>query len=775
MAPRCGGAIDPVPCQQVSCVATALVLGTHVFLRPRIHIQMTFQSVPPAQAMHSRWPRVRAIACAGLVSLVGTSALAKGAPAPQADHATGVASLDVAWEAGSTDARVAEQLITHFRANAQALRAIAVAEQAYERLQQPRWLLLAMDTAVASAQPEALRGLLARAEREPSRFDGSAMYWLIRAHAASVDGDRSAARLAYDKALAIDPVSAAIRAQVLWFEINGGDAKVLSNWLQQWEQEAQAQPGLWMPLAVGLVKVGRPDDSVAWYERQALAAPDDVLWRLSFAYVLAEAGRPSMAGDLRRAIYEHVKNNPGLADKLAPADQRTFLLAQAGMALEVDGAAAAQQVLENTLVRGHRDAEVYSQLVGASLALRRAEAAHGWVGKALEAGFVLPAYQVLGVATARQDTALLEALLRERSEELSAPDQVWALRRLGRHADARALVERSLAQADETTAGLLRQHLHELQREQARHVEVRAESRNIGELDIRRHELSGSQPVPWGRVTVRLADNVLRSEKGSTVLAVSHHETDLSVVADTTAGGDPLRLTLGTSLGSAAPLVYAGAAWSSGLGGSLRAQVDARVNALTEESAAMRALGRKDRLSFALSGNPSPATHARVEWAIQRFQTREGASLGRGLRLEGEIGAELKTGSPSWHVRLSGSADRNRLAGSLPASLVGTSLSPFATVESLLSPRFSTLGVGSTLRLGQVDGAEREPHGFVDFWLGRQWPASELAYSLRLGVGVPVQSAGRIQLEAHHINIQNSVTGSGKSAQGISMGYRHAF
>jgi hypothetical protein len=124
---------------------------------------------------------------------------------------------------------------------------------------------------------------------------------------------------------------------------------------------------------------------------------------------------------------------------------------------------------------------------------------------------------------------------------------------------------------------------------------------------------------------------------------------------------------------------------------------------------------------------------------------------------------------------LSGSTDRNQLEGSLPSYLVGTSLSPFSTVESLLSRRFSTLGVGSTLRVGQADGADRAPHGFVDVWVGRQWPANELAYSLRVGAGVPVRATGSVQLEAHHINVQNGVTGSGKSSQGISLGYRHGF
>ena len=143
----------------------------------------------------------------------------------------------------------------------------------------------------------------------------------------------------------------------------------------------------------------------------------------------------------------------------------------------------------------------------------------------------------------------------------------------------------------------------------------------------------------------------------------------------------------------------------------------------------MRAVGKKDKLSFGISGNPSPMTNARFELAGQRFHTRKGDALGSGVHVEGELGATLLQGSPLWQVRLSGSADQNHLAENLPPGLAGTVLSSFSTVESLIPKRFSTLGTGSTLRFGKSEGPERGSNGFIDVWAGRQWPAKEIAYS----------------------------------------------
>lgn len=679
-----------------------------------------------------------------------------------------------AWQAGSVDAALAERLMAQLRSAGLAVQAIAVGEEAYGRLGDARWLLLAMDTAVAERQPAVLRRLLGMAGREPTRFHGSAMYWLIVAHAAAEDRDRATANAAYDRALALEPASVGTRTQVLWFQINAQDTAALDRRLQQWLPDAATEPAFWMPYAVGLVKVGRPDESVIWYERQVQAAPGDIPWRLSYAFVLAEAGRPELAQRLRRETYQQLKRMPGYVDALPAAQRPALMLAQARLAQEVDGPDVAERILQDMLARGDHRAEVYTLLVSASLAQGDAEGAHRWMREARAEGHELPAYQLLAIASGRRDRAMLDTLLRERSQDLIVTDRVTALRRLGRPSDALGLIDREAPAARGESARQLQQLRDEIQREQARHLGVRLESRYIGELDLRQHTLTGSQPLADGRATVRLARQTLQAAGDSTLVAFSQHETDLSAVAElTTAAGDPLRLTLGTSLRPHASLVYGGAVWERGLGSSLRARVAALVNGLAEESAAMRVLGRKSRLSFGLSGHPSPLTHARVEIAAQRFETRQGDALGQGLRLEGELGAVLRQAAPHWQVRLSGSVDRNQLQASLPASLSGTGLSPFATVESLLAPRFSTIGVGSTLRFGTPDG--RALHGFADVWLGRQWPANEIAYSLRVGASVPVQLAGTVELEAHHVNVQNGVTGPGKSTRGIALGYRHAF
>jgi hypothetical protein len=90
-----------------------------------------------------------------------------------------------------------------------------------------------------------------------------------------------------------------------------------------------------------------------------------------------------------------------------------------------------------------------------------------------------------------------------------------------------------------------------------------------------------------------------------------------------------------------------------------------------------------------------------------------------------------------------------------------------------LSPRFSTLGVGSTLRFGQTQGSERRAFGLVDGWVGKQWPANERAYSLRAALSVPVLSAGQFRAEAFYTNVQGGV--SSQANRGVSVWYRHEF
>jgi polysaccharide biosynthesis protein PelB len=678
-----------------------------------------------------------------------------------------------AREAGSSNARTMERLIDQYNANGEAKRAVAVGEQAYQRLGEARWLLLAMDAASRASLWDELRDLSIQAQSEETKFSSSEMYWLLEAHIANHDGRKQRARSAYIQALALNPASVPIRVQTLWFEIDGGDKQQLGEHLANWQADAQADPSYWAAYAVAQLQLKNVDESLVWFAKQVREKPDDILWQLSYVSALSLTGRPDEVQRLRRKIALRLKDKPTVVEELPKADGKVILLAYASMVRDFDGAAAGDQVLQDTLARGYKDADVYAQLVASSLSQKNFDSAHSWLLRAEADHQQLPAYQSLAVALARNDQQAIEQTLLEREKDLSSADRVTALRRLGRNMLALSLTEKSLLEAEDNTTDLLRQHRDQLTALLSRRLEAGYERRNLSGLKIARSEVAASLPLDKGRATLRVARNELRSDSSSLVLSGFENETDLSLLSELSVADDPMRFTIGSNQRSDKALTYGRFEWTHALTERLNARLDVSLNGLTEETSALRAIGSKDKVSVGLGGNLTDLAYARVELAGQHFRTRNGDALGRGYRVEGEIGTTLFKSGPTWQVRVSGSREKNQLADQLPAYLVGRVVSSSQTVESILSRRFSTLGVGTTVRFGQSEGAERRLQGQIDGWVGRQWPASDIAYSLRAALSIPVAKAGQIRLETFYTNVQGGQ--STQANRGLGGLYRHAF
>ncbi len=678
-----------------------------------------------------------------------------------------------AWEAGSTHAPAMERLIQHYNASGEPRQAIAVGQQTYQRLAEPRWLLLAMDAASQASLWDALRDLSSQAKNDEARFRNSEMYWLLEAHSANHDGHKERARAAYLRALALNPASVPTRAQILWFEIDGGDKQQLEGHLTQWQGDAQTEPAYWSAYAVALLQLKRVDESLVWFDRQARKKPDDYLWQLSYVSALSQAGRPQEEERLRRDILQRLKERLAVVNDMPKSDGKVVLLAYASMVRDFDGVAAGDQVLQDTLARGYTDADVYGQLVASSLSQKKFDSAQHWLMRAEADHQKLPAYQSLAVALAQNDSQAIAQLLEQREEDLSAADRVTALRKLGRNLLALSLTEKSLLDAEDASSEQLRQHRDQLRVQLARRVEAGYETRNLSDLKIRRSEVAASFPHDKGRTTLRLAHNALRADGTNLIASGLHSENDVSLLTELVVSDDPMRFTLGRNQRADKSLTYGRFEWTHALTQRLNARLDVVLNGLTEETSALRAIGSKDKVSLGLSGNLTELTYARVEVARQNFNTRQGDALGHGYRAEGEVGTTVLKSLPAWQMRVSGSSERNRLVDRLPAYLAGPVLSASQTVESVLSPRFSTLGVGSTLRFGQTQGSERRAFGLVDGWVGKQWPANERAYSLRAALSVPVLSAGQFRAEAFYTNVQGGV--SSQANRGVSVWYRHEF
>ena len=678
-----------------------------------------------------------------------------------------------AWAAGPVHARAMERLIQHYNESGKPTQAITISQQGYQRLGEARWLLLAMDAASQASLWDELRALSLQAKADEGKFNRTEMYWLLQAHVAKHDADKPSARAAYDQALLLNPASVATRAQVLWFEIDKGDPQRLASHLARWQDDARTQPAYWAAYAVALLQLGRVDESLAWFDKQVAEKPDDYLWQLSYVSLLSRSARPGQQARVRQDLLGRLKGRLAVSDALPKSEDKVLLLAHAGLVRDFEGLAAGDQALREVLARGYNDADVYESLVASSLTQKQVHTARHWLLRAEADGQKLPAYQLLAVALAENDAPAIERVLAERAQELSAADRVTGLRQVGRNQLALSLTEQSLLQAQDDSTELLRQHRDQLRRQLARWAEAGHERRNLSDLKIQRSEVAASFGHDRGRTTLRIAHNALRANSPNLRLSGLQSENDLSLLAEVSIRNEPMRFTLGTNQRADKSLTYGRFEWTHALSGRLSTRLEVLLNGLTEETSALRAIGSKDKVAVGLSGSLTEQTYARLELAAQHFNTRQGDSLGRGHRLEGEVGTAVANRWPQWKARISGSTEKNQIAGSLPAYLLGPVLPAAQAVENVLSPRFSTLGIGSTLRFGAPAGEERRAHGSADGWVGRQWPARERAYSLRAAVSLPVAGAGQVRAEAFYTNVQGGV--SSQANRGMGVWYRHQF
>jgi polysaccharide biosynthesis protein PelB len=120
------------------------------------------------------------------------------------------------WKSSAADVLTAERLIQLLRDTAQDQDAVATAYKAYQRFSQPRWLLLAMDTAVQFKLWKELRQLMQTADADKKQFERLEMYWLIRAQFNIHNQQPHQALADYRQAHTVNPASTIAKEGELW-------------------------------------------------------------------------------------------------------------------------------------------------------------------------------------------------------------------------------------------------------------------------------------------------------------------------------------------------------------------------------------------------------------------------------------------------------------------------------------------------------------------------------------------------------------------------------
>lgn len=675
------------------------------------------------------------------------------------------------WDARGEDAVVVERLVEANRDRGEPMLVVATARQAYERRGEARWLLLAMDAAAQASLWSELKTLADTAQREEHRFVQSEMYWLLQAHLATHERRMADAQTAYDAALQVNSASLSARIGTLWLELETGDKDRLARHLDQWRNEAADDPLYWAPFAAGLASLGRVSESLPWFDRQARHEPDNLLWQMSYADALARSGRSIQAWRLRNHVHLVLQRQLGReAGQISPVSPQ-LLLTHAALVQEFEGAQAGEQVLRALLLRGSDDAAVRERAIASYLAKADFESARRWLLSSDGRHGRTPAWQQLALGVAQDDKAAIARILQEKGEELSAEDRVTAMRRVGRDEEALVLAKNTVVEREGVAAEAMQQQIDELAAQRARAGIAQRDLRRLGELEISRTQVSGSIPLNGGRAVAQLAINQLRS-KGDDLSDVPD-ERDISVQYEHPMADGRVRLAFGSNQRRDESATYGRYEWSGPVGAGTTARLDLSINAVTDESAALRAIGTRDKLAAGVEMHLSDREFVRAELAAQRFSTRDGHTLGKGYRVDAELASALSRESPLWQVRLQGSFQKNSVEDSLPRGLARSVLPASTEVESVLARRYGSLGVGTTVRIGGAEEFSRRSFAQMNAWAGRVWPEDKAAYQMRLAWGTPVRHDGMFSVEAFYTNVQGGH--ASEAYRGVGLLYTHRF
>lgn len=313
----------------------------------------------------------------------------------------------------------------------------------------------------------------------------------------------------------------------------------------------------------------------------------------------------------------------------------------------------------------------------------------------------------------------------------------------------------------------------ELLLQQARKVRMQLDYQSLGGLDI--YQGKARAQIPFRSMDWTFQGGYGDLEASDKVLVFpSIHEGELLLQTEFSLLQDKIELHVGGNVREQPheSLVSGGGKWTHPFENMLDVYLKAGFNDMSYETSALRALGSKDTVLLGLNGNPAIPVMWHVEADVHRYQSRKGSTLGEGYKLNLILGQEVLPENPLWQFRLQGSWEQNHLKDELPAELKRF-LSASSGVDTVVPPEYGTVGIGTTIRYGSSpQGFVKRPFLLVDLWAGGTWPANQVAYNGRMGVGVSPLGPDVIRLDAFYGNVQGGVAGQEYLGVGLQYTYR---
>lgn len=686
-----------------------------------------------------------------------------------------MSAYSILWRFDSTNVLAAERLILLKRDMGQAEESIKVGEEAYHRLNQPRWLLLSMDVANQAGLSTQLKRLIKMAISNELQFKDIEMYWLMRAQSEIHEKTPKIAINHYHQALLVNPESTTAKEGILWNLIDQDDKQSLQTYIETWRMAALENQSLWGVYGIALTKLGQNEEALPWFERKSQINPDDYLWLLTYADTLNQSGYADRAWQLRKYALFNIRSR---FNKIGTESNKEIkdLLHPLYLALvrDMEGANAEISTLKRLLAKGYNDSDVQELLVAAHLSQRNYSAARYWLLHNHIARQKTPTWQRLALALAENNLIVAEKILENENDKLTELNKMETLKRLNRNKEALALTYNLLETHKEQSnlQTYLFQSRDELAVKTSKQVIGGFDYRKLGDVTFIESRARINSPYLSGALALEVKNTLLDSTR-SDLIFPAKNEMDVMAEVKHPLRAGIFQVNVGGNLREDKSLAYSTFRFNHDITNVLKANLRLSVNELSNETGAFRALGAKDTILLGLTTQLTRQTSFNIDIDGHRYTTREGSNLAKGYKLQSILGTTLLTGNQHWQIRLQGAWESNQLTSTLPSELNGLLGASKEDVLTLIPKYFGTMGAGTVFRYGASDeGVLRRPFLLTDMWAGWVWPADALGYNGRISMGVPILGSDILSVGAFYSNIQGGRTSQPFMGAGLQYSIR---
>lgn len=636
--------------------------------------------------------------------------------------------------------------------------AISVGEVAFERFDDPEFLIAAMELAYENGRWPDLERLVQRSLQQPERFAQRRSYFTILADYYLHKGQYEGAQAAYLRLLALDPTSAMARAALLWLHIDHGNdlphlqgkrsRSMLARLLTKWRGVAKSEPAMWLPFATGWAMLGRSQQAVDWYQREWTSRPRDHLWLLGSVSALDAVSRSSDAHRLRRFALEKLRPDAlRAAHRGTTGAERELLKAYVDLVRDLYGPGKGSRWLAAVL---HRDLDpiVRRGLLATWRSQGQGSESSEWIVDSSSiprtnpwGRFQVPAkpsqdphqISLTDVGALPDDAAEpAPAPLLALAEDTSADERPSPTRSLWVRAETAVLTVNDLLLASASLSLLLARGawalgsqlaIHQLFLDAGNDPQAAATAISLEGRALFRHRL--------GRLDVGLGVDLRRD--GSLITAYA---------------SESFRLWRGSTL-----------------------QLGLQINEPVADTRWLRIYAARHRASLGLNTSFLGNGILNVQANFFHYHTRIYEPLSAGLNADLDIGYRLRRVRPIWTLRATASYTRNFLLSDQQPTFGATSRDALPLVD-VLPQDFAALGIGSRVE-HRFPGTNALAPGrlryMADVWVGWLWPLNIPTFELRGGLVLALPRKHEIGLTGFVAN--NRWLGPGVINTGVGLSY----